>query len=100
MNDADERVAHHDDVQVRRGQRTRKLAQRLIRQAAYVRERVPYSEVFDFRVFAAPTDKAEDDVVAGSQSECGGEQRVERMTRAVIARVHHDEAIRESVLLA
>jgi hypothetical protein len=31
MNNADELVAHHDNVQIRRRQRTRKLVQRLIR---------------------------------------------------------------------
>ena len=57
-------------------------------------------ELLDLRMFAAAADKTEDDVSTGPQFERGVEQRIEWMTRAVIARVHHDKAIDQSMLFA
>src|SRR5689334_236794 len=100
MNDANERIAHHDDVQIRRRQRTRKFVQRLVRQTAQVSQFVTQCELSDLRVFAAATDKTEDDLFTVSQLQRGFEQSVERMTRTVVAGIHHHEPIRESVLLS
>ena len=63
MNDADKLVAHHDDVQVRRRQRTRKLVQRLIRQTLHVAQSVLQSKIANLRLFASAADKTERNVI-------------------------------------
>ena len=46
-------------------------------------------ETANFLKFATPADKAEDNSRIGNQAPGSLEQRVERVTRAVVARVHH-----------
>ena len=93
VNYAHKRIAHHHNVQVRCRKRSGKPVQRLIRQDLYIVEFVTRSEVVHLLLLAATSNKTKHNVFMLLQLKCGFEQRVERMTRTVIARIHHDKPI-------
>ena len=90
MYEPDERVAHHHHVQIGRRQRRCQPLQRLIRQRHDVLQPVLGGKALDLLEFAAAAGEAERDVLAAGQAPRGFEQGRQRMTRAVIARIHHD----------
>jgi hypothetical protein len=64
VNDADKFVAHYNDVEIRCGQHTRKLVQRLIRQTLHIAQLVSQSEVAHLRLLAATSNKTENNFLA------------------------------------
>ena len=58
------------------------------------------SEKPDFSLFAATTYKTKNDFKSIGQIACGLKQSVERVTRAVIARIHYNELFRKAMLFS
>ena len=99
MHEPDERVAHHHGVQIGRRKRCRQPFQRLIRQRHDVLQLVLGGKAPDLVELAAAADEAERDVLAAGQAPRGFEQGRQRMTRAVIARIHHHVLAVQPVVL-
>ena len=59
-----------------------------------------HSEIANLRLLASAADKAKRNVLARLQLQRSIKQRIERMTRTVVARVHNDEPIAQPVFAA
>src|SRR5206468_7957189 len=100
VHDSNVRVAHDDDVKIRCGQRRGQFLQGLIGDSDDAVEVVLLGKRTYGPELAATADEAERDVAALLQPPCRVEQGRQRMTRAVIARVHDDMLLLEAERLA
>ena len=53
---------------------------------------------FDFVKMTTAADETKNDVIPRGQLPCGFEQTIERMARAVIAGIHHNELVAQPVI--
>ena len=93
MHHPDERRSHRDHMQVRCGKRTAQLVQRQVRQARHIGQSMVSGKTLHLGMFAAATDEEEVQPSIRAQCERREHQRVQRMTRAVIAGIHDHELI-------
>ncbi len=100
MHNTHKRIAHHHQVQVRRRERPGQLFNGLVGQAEDVRQPLGFLEGFDSFEFAAAAHKAKGNIGPVRQIRCGGQNRVQGMTRAMIAGIHHHELAIQTVGLA
>src|SRR5262245_18781908 len=91
VNNAYKLFTHDDDVQIRRGQRTGKLIEWLIRQTLYVAQ----PGLTYLQLLASAAYETEHDLGSRFECACSFEQRVEWMTRAVVTGIHHHKLVRE-----
>ena len=92
VKEADEGVAHGDDVEVGGGEGVGEAGEGLVGEAEDVRGgRAEAGELLDFGEFGAATDEAEEDVGLVGELTGGGEEGVEGVAGAVVAGVHDDE---------
>ena len=80
--------SQNNKMQIRRRKRSRKLREGLIGQTENVAATMPGRELANLYLLAAAPNETEADVPAGCQPERRIENRVERMDRTVISRVH------------
>jgi hypothetical protein len=93
VNDADKGISHHHDMQVRRRKRSSQLLDLLIWEAHHVLQVSGAYKVLYLSQLASAPDEAKHYWRTSSVSVvyvlCGFEQRIQRIARAVVARVHH-----------
>src|SRR5882672_1871097 len=97
MNRAGKCFAHYHRMQVSRREHGRQVLLRLIRQTMYVLQLIGGRKLLNLALFAAAADKAEGYLLAPYQSGGRFEQRIQRMTRAVVAGVHDHKFVRKTV---
>ena len=100
MHEPDEGVAHCDDLQIATRQRGAELVQWLVGQAAEIavtsRGRTA-DELLGLPPLTSPADEAKDSLWLADLPLGRGQQRVQRMHRTVVARVHDHEFALEPV---
>src|SRR5688500_5913521 len=100
MDDSHKRIAHNDCVEIRRGKSTRQMFGRLVRKTTHALQTMEFTNFFDPGLFAAASDKHEDDIFSISQTTRGFQQRIKWVAGTMISRIHNDEALRELMLPA
>ena len=91
MNDADERLSHHDDMKVSAGQGGCELIQRLVGEANDIAQAFLLRKPAHFVELTAATDEAKDNRAMSGELFGRLQQRVQWMAGTVIARIHDDE---------
>jgi hypothetical protein len=92
VDDAYILVAHYYNVQVGRRQRCRQLLDRLVRKAQHVPHATVSHTLLDLSELTSAPDKAKSDIFMIGESLRSLKERLQRVARAMVSRVHYDES--------
>jgi hypothetical protein len=97
MHDPSEHIAESDDVKICSGKRSPEARQRLVRQLNNIRELMGFGECSHFLYTASASHENECNVLLRPKFTSGVQERLQRVTRTVVSRIHHDKFVNKPV---